>query len=989
MTSKNYNQKGKTTGGKNGFGAKLVNLFSSWFSVETVDHIRGLKYTQIFETNMTVKHKPLVKQSKVKPYTKISWKIDFPRFQITSYSQDMISLLHRRVYDIAGITHKKVNVYYNKEKIKVKSFESYVKLYLTKEPLVYEQCNDRWEICVCSSTTDKYEHYSFVNGIFTSKGGKHVDMVTKKITSGIQDYIQKKHKKKVPESYIKHHLKLFVNSVIEDPSFDSQSKERLITSPSKFGSTVTLSSSFSKKLCETIDIVDRVLSFADYKENKQSKKTDGAKKQKIQIPKLDDANWAGTKRSEETVLILTEGDSAKTMAISGLSVVGRDKYGVFPLRGKVLNVKEASLKQITDNTEITHLKKILGLESNKHYTDTKSLRYGSILIMTDQDHDGSHIKGLVMLIFETLWPSLLQFNYINAMIYPIVKVSKGKQSQSFYNLTEFQKWKDSTPQSHKWKCKYYKGLGTSTSLEAREYFRDMKITRYQFTETTTAKMNLAFKKDCSNDRKQWLYQYNPKNIIENNHCDLGIDEFIEKELIHFSNSDTKRSIGSLYDGLKPSQRKILYCCFKRKLFQEIRVAQLAGYVSEHAAYHHGEASLQSTIIGMAQQFVGTNNIHLLKPNGQFGSRIQGGSDSASPRYIHTELNKVVELIFPKQDFDLLRYEDDDGIPVEPVYYVPILPMVLVNGMKGIGTGFSTDIPQFNPLDVIDNLIRKLNQESYVDMIPWYRGFQGTIQKISAHKYLTKGKYDVIGKRKIKITELPIGKWTQDYKDFLTSSLVEKRNAKPTKTKFLLDFEDHSTDNEISFLLTMTSDISQYVTYDEKDKMDTLEKMLKLYTYKTTSNMHLYEHNLKIKKYTTISHILDDFYNERYQLYVTRKQHQIQEYERQITILRAKCTFIRYVIEDTIHIYKQSQESIIKQLKHHKFPYVKQSQIVTHYDSDCYHYLITIPIRDFSQDKQIELETKVEQLQNEYETYKKQTIQSLWLSELTQLKRSIQ
>ena len=684
LTSKNYNKKGKTTGGKNGFGAKLVNLFSVWFQVETVDHTRGLKYIQEFTNNMNIKGKPKITKVKGKPYTKISWIIDFEKFGITEYSNDMINMMIRRIYDIAGTTDKSLNLYYNQEKLKIKSFDKYIELY-TKNNIIYDKIHPRWEIGVTTSETDKFEQYSFVNGIFTQKGGKHVDMIVKMLISKLVEYIKKKYKKEIPENYIKNYLKIFVNSVIEDPSFDSQSKERLITPMTKFGSKPIINDKYIKNIIEKLDIVDKVISFADFKLNKEAKKTDGQKVNKLRnIPKLDDANYAGTKNSEKCTLILTEGDSAKTMAISGLSEIGRDYYGVFPLKGKVLNVKDASVKQILENSEITNLKKIIGLEEGKDYNNNiNSLRYGKVMILADQDHDGSHIKGLVLNVFHTLWPSLLKNNYLLSMITPIVKTSKGKINNSFYNLTDYTKWKENTIDNNKYNTKYYKGLGTSTSIEAREYFKNMKMNDYTWTDKSDESMNLAFKKDLSDKRKDWLYNYDKNKIIDGKETNIPIEKFIDNELIHFSNSDTLRSIGSIVDGLKPSQRKIIFCAFKRKLYSEIRVAQLAGYVSENAAYHHGEASLQSTIIGLAQNFVGSNNINLFKPNGQFGTRIMGGNDSASPRYIHTELNKLVDYIYPSSDFPLLTYNNDDGLSIEPEYYVPIIPMVLVNCMKGI------------------------------------------------------------------------------------------------------------------------------------------------------------------------------------------------------------------------------------------------------------------------------------------------------------------
>jgi len=975
LTSTNYNKdEKKIVGGKNGYGAKLTNIFSTIFNIETVDSTRGLKYKQGFSNNMKNKSKPKITKCKGKPYTKVSWITDFKRFGIESYSDDMLNYMTRRIYDISGITHKSIKVLFNKAVIKSKTFDKYIELYNPGQ-YVYEEIHSRWQIGI-SVSNDKFEHISFVNGIFTSKGGKHVDYITKQITTLIKSYVLKKHKNEINESYIKNYLKIFVNSVIENPSFDSQTKERLITTQSKFGSKPIISDKFIKKLIEKTSIIDKIISYADFKDNNEAKKTDGVKRNKINVPKLNDANYAGTKRSEEAILILTEGDSAKTMAISGLSVVGRNNYGIFPLKGKVLNVKEASIKQITDNAEISNIKKILGLETEKVYTDTKSLRYGKIMIMTDQDHDGSHIKGLVINIFHTLWPSLLKLNYIMSMVTPIVKVSLKKEVIPFYNLSDYNKWKVSTPNNNKWNCKYYKGLGTSTSSEAKEYFKNIHKTNYTLDPKTDEKMDLAFKKDKADDRKEWLYNYNENKILDHSLEEVSIEKFIDNELIHFSNSDTFRSIGSVYDGLKPSQRKILYSCFKRKLYSELKVAQLSGYVSENSAYHHGEASLQSTIIGMAQNFVGTNNINLLEPNGQFGTRIMGGSDSASPRYIHTELNKIVDKLYPKKDLPLLSYNEDDGLIVEPKYYVPIIPLVLVNGMKGIGTGFSTTIPQYNPKDIIKFIRSKINGGVVAEIHPWYRGFTGTIVENGDKRYITKGVYDIKENGVIIITELPIGTWTQNYKQFLDNSIIDKK--KYNKKQFIIDYEDHTTDDKILFKLKIDKDICNTITHGEKDELDTIEKLCKLYSSLSTSNIHLYNFKNKIQKYNTIYDIIDDYFNIRLELYYKRKQSILQSLQNEIEVFENKMKFIEYVIDDKIIIYKKSKDNIIKSLDKYKFIKIK----------DSYDYLINMSISQFTIEKINELISTINKLKNEYSELLNKSIQNIWLEELNELDKLI-
>ena len=261
------------------------------------------------------------------------------------------------------------------------------------------------------------------------------------------------------------------------------------------------------------------------------------------------------------------------------------------------------------------------------------------------------------------------------------------------------------------KIKYYKGLGTSTPKEGKEYFRDFKMVIYHYDEFSETTLDLAFNKERPDDRKVWLAGYDENLILDIGQSRVSFTDFVNKDLIHFSNYDNIRSIPSMCDGLKPSQRKILYCCFKRNLTKEIKVAQLSGYVSENGAYHHGEASLQGAIIGMAQNFVGSNNINLLHPEGQFGSRGMGGKDSAAPRYIFTYLESLTHVLFNKLDNQLYDYNTDDGEKIEPKYYLPIIPMVLVNGSEGIGTGWSSFIPQFNPTDIIKN-IHKIIQYLY-------------------------------------------------------------------------------------------------------------------------------------------------------------------------------------------------------------------------------------------------------------------------------------
>ena len=787
LTSSNYNDDEKRiVGGMNGIGAKLSAIFSNKFIIETIYNKK--KYVQEFSNNLAIIGKPKITKYTRKGYTKVTFYPDFERLGITEISKSNYLLLKKRTYDASACTDKNITVWFNDTKIKVKDFQSYMDLYIgnkSQTPRIFQTINPRWELGICLTNGEKFKQISFVNGIYTSLGGTHIDHILSPIVKKITDIIQSKNKNvTIKNQYVKDNLMIFLKCSIENPDFTSQAKEEHITKVNKFGSRCNLTEDFIKKIIK-LGITERVLIEAEAKERKTLNKTDGKKKTRITgIPKLNDASKAGTRESSKCRLILTEGDSAKATAVSGISVLGinRDYYGVFPAKGKLLNAREATVKQLMNNEEINNLKKILGLQQDKIYTSTDELRYGGIIIFTDQDNDGFHIKGLVMNLFHTFWPELLKIdNFITSIITPIVKAFKRNDEVCFYNMEEYKQWKENTNQTG-WKIKYYKGLGTSTSTEAKEYFKNLKqnTITYEWTsnELNDEAMLLAFKKTEADSRKEWIKE-NTKNIPipDSSIKKITFNNFIHKELVLFSIADVQRSIPHIMDGLKPSQRKVLFGCIKRNLTQEIKVSQLAGYISEHSAYHHGEASLLQTIISMAQNYIGSNNLNLLLPNGQFGTRLMGGKDSASARYIFTQLSTWTQKLFCTIDNNLLNYLNDDGKYIEPEYYVPTLPTLLINGSKGIGTGYSTTIPCYNPQDIINNLKLLMidEQADLLSMDPWYKGFKGKIEKKENGNYITIGNYRIIDSTTIRILELPIHVWTQDYKEFLDSLIDKKYN----------------------------------------------------------------------------------------------------------------------------------------------------------------------------------------------------------------------
>ena len=990
-TSTNYdkNEK-KIVGGKNGFGFKLVLIWSSYGSVETVDHIRGLKYKQEFKNNLDEICKPSITKCKTKPYTKITFRPDYKRYGIEGLTPDVISLLKKRVYDVAAITDKNLKVKYNSSLVPIKNFQQYIDMYIgdkSVSPRVYEEPNDRWEFAVSLSPTHEFIQISFVNGIHTSKGGKHVEYILNQITKKLIEYIEKKKKTKVNPNSIKEQIVLFIRCDIENPAFDSQTKDYMNTPSSKFGSKCDVSDKFIEKIAK-MGIMDAACALTEIKENKAAKKTDGTKSKSIRgIPKLTDANWAGTEKSKDCMIIFCEGDSAKAGIISGLSSEDRNIIGVYPMKGKILNVRGENIKKISENKEITEIKKILGLETGKEYKTIedvfKHLRYGKVLFMTDQDLDGSHIKGLGINLFQSEWATLAEIpGFIGFMNTPILKAKKGSQELEFYNDGEYEHWKEENDNKG-WKVKYYKGLGTSTGKEFREYFQKKKIVSFEHSNESNNAIDMVFNKKRADDRKDWLANYDRKLYLNTNNTSVSYEEFINKELIHFSKYDCDRSIPNIMDGLKISLRKILFAAFKKNLTAEIKVAQFSGYVSEHSGYHHGEASLNGAIVGMAQNFVGSNNINLLLPNGQFGTRMQGGKDSASERYIFTMLNKITRNIFNPADDNILKYLNDDGMSIEPIFYAPIIPMILVNGSKGIGTGFSTDIMCYNPLEIINYLRHKLcNDEEElqkIEFVPYYEGFKGDISKIGEGKFLIKGIYEKIGPDKIKVTELPVGFWTEDFKELL-ETLIEPGNDKEGKKiqSSVKDYDDMSKDTNIDFTITFAKGkLNELEETKAEHGCNGLQKLLKLYSTNSTTNMHLFNAEDKLKKYDNVNDIIDDYYKTRYEMYQTRKDYMILALERELLLLSNKAKYIVENLEGTIDLRKKKKEEVIKMLKD------KQYNIID--DDKEYKYLTKMTMDSVTEENVEKLFKEKGEKEKELETIKTTSINQMWSSELDNLK----
>ncbi|RSM18389.1 hypothetical protein CDV31_002713 [Fusarium ambrosium] len=1016
----------KTVGGRNGYGAKLCNVFSTEFQLECQDNEHGKRYKQVWTDNMQKMQKAKITSSKTADFVRITFKPDYKRFGMEDgIDDDLERLLYRRVYDMAG-TVRGIKVHLNGEVLKLKDFKGYCDLYaksIAKERMDEEggtpTCNvemdkdkghPRWEVGFAVSD-GTFQQVSFVNSIATTSGGSHVDYIANQVTAYLLKALNKKKKgHTLKQSHLKNHIFIFVNCLIDNPAFNSQTKEHMTTKTSQFGSKCQLGEEFLKKVAKS-EAIQNIMDFAERKADKMLAKSDGNKRSRVSNAKLVEANLAGTRRGHECTLILTEGDSAKGLAVSGRAILDPDRIGVFPLRGKLLNVRDASVDQITKNQEIQNIKQFLGLKHKQVYTDTKSLRYGHLMIMADQDHDGSHIKGLLINFLQVQFPSLLKVpDFFREFITPIVKVWQGSNPKkplrlkSFFTQPEYEEWKDDhRDEMGRWHSKYYKGLGTSSNEDAQVYFTNLDdhLKEFEVMKPEEADLlDLAFSKKKADARKEWLGNFVPGTFLDHSTKSISYSDFINRELILFSMADNMRSIPSVLDGFKPGQRKVIYACFKRNLVKDKKVVELAGYVSEQTAYHHGEQSLQQTIIGLAQNFVGSNNINCLEPSGNFGSRLAGGSDAASPRYTFTRLSPFARKIFSPMDEPNLQHQHEDGKKIEPVAYAPVIPMVLVNGADGIGTGWSTSIPNYHPEDIVRNLKRRMGRLDEKDgeelpfetMMPWFRGWKGQPELAGPDRYKFNGvaQQNERNPNEITITELPIRVWTDDFKARLEK--IISGNDGPAWIKDYKEFNDHSV---VHFEVMM----------DEKHTEKVLEEGIlerfKLLKQVATSNLVAFDSRGQIRKYEKVEDILEEYYHYRFDMYTERKKYWLGVYHADYRKLKNQARFIKEIIDGDLIVGKKKKAVLVQELRDRKYeafpPGGDKKKTADEEDDDGddnqevegdsdggardYDYLLSMPIWSLTAERLEKLKDAIEKKKTEHDDLLALSEKDLWCRDL--------
>lgn len=680
LTSSNY-EVDRHEAGTNGIGAKATNIYSKEFMVIIHDKIRGLKYTQVWNNNMQQRGEPIIEQYQGEiSSVQVIYKMDFERFGYTvpvgdegGYPVEAYSLFARHGVDISFTA--KTTVKFNGHEFNYQNIRDYARLYFGEaadNAIVHYQWPDGTEIIkkkkgyqvsktgtvnpeielIALDTPDEGHHVSFVNCMMTREGGVHVNAAVKAVADStvqlVNDTVMKglikqnkgkeldakeKRSHSITINDVKPHISILLNAKLKNPKFVGQTKTQLHTPVPKISIAEEQLKSISKW-----KLVDRLYAAIDAKQYSSLSKKDGKLRKYVKLMKGVDANNAGKAKRHECVLYITEGKSGAGYANKLVALVpgGRDNVGVLPMKGKSLNVMNAGRFQLEKSNEIGELVKMLGLKycldekmKDTYYLENSNfntLRYGGVMIMADSDVDGKHIIGLILNFFYCFFPSLLARGFVMYYRTPTIRVTYNRNVIKFYTQREYDEWQIDTPNYMNWKHKYYKGLGTSNDAEIKDDYKAPRIVQCFYDEHAPEAMRLAFDKKMTNQRKDWLGKWRPV-------LGLGIDDiklqpiswFINHELILFSIEDTQRSIPKLTDGLKVSLRKILYASHlrwkispKNKDYSEYKVAQLAAFVADKAYYHHGEVVLGDVIVGMAQDFTGSNNIPWFTKDGQFG-----------------------------------------------------------------------------------------------------------------------------------------------------------------------------------------------------------------------------------------------------------------------------------------------------------------------------------------------------------------------------------
>lgn len=899
MVSSNYDTKENLGAGRFGQGGKVTNTWSTEFRVH--HHDGDSEFTETWSDNMsTTSGAKITKKKRKGTFTEVSFVPDFARLKIADIPGS-IRYLRSFAWHLGAATNAKLTIHLDGQKLPVRGLKDYAKILANNQASdVAQDEGNGIEVAVIPLREGFPDTIGYVNSIPCHEG-VHINYALKQVSNILS----------TTPAMVRGRCTLLVNARVPDPVFENLTKDKLTNTlkdtrikwePSKSFITKLRSGSVSKFIKEE----------TEFRENRKAKleaKSAGVTRNNrvVHVEGYESAGNAGRKnRTTPTTLILTEGLSAKQFAIAGLSVVGRENFGVFPLRGKPFNVLSGPLKAALKNAEVANFLKIMGCDvmRSEPYASTSELRYDRVCILSDQDGDGDHIAGLVVNIVNFFFPEIVKTNpgFVTRFSTPLVRATpkRGKEPPlEFTSESSFEEWWDRLEEKERegFQVKYYKGLGTSTPREAKACFKtwDKSVVALDFTQQ--ADRDLL--SDCfgkGSDRRRRLIA-EPGPPVDYGQASIVGGDFLRGDLILFSKYDNERNIAHAVDGLKPSQRKILWVMLTKHsglTKATLKVAQLSGEVAKETHYKHGEDSLNGAIILMAQDYpTSGNSISLLVPGGMFGDR--HGNDSASPRYIFTCMESITKVLFPSGDIPVLKRAMTEGCPIEPVYFVPVIPFALCNGSFGIGTGWSSRVLSHNPVDLIEwcrvcnSALTKgedIDLATLPKLMPWIEGIGYGTRKDK--NWVWKGTYTVLTPKSVRITGLPI-----------------KTNAFPSK-KFA---ERHP-----HFIHQYSSDIDINMVMHFENSFESFEELEAEMTLSLKDgNMNLWRRDNKLALFATAEEVALHHAHARLDMYAKRKAHRLEQYRQTIIKLTDEYRFVMEIMETPTLLHKKTKTSITEYL----------------------------------------------------------------------------
>lgn len=891
-----------TGGGAHGIGCKAIGALSTDFSVRIDNPIQRKSFRCTWKKNYSEVDGPHVSRYTGKePRVRISYVIDHRRFGYTelrfAYSESDLAMFKWIAASLSFTAG--VPVYFNGERLDY-TLRGYAALYTAADVDSFTIETDTVS-CIVLDTPGAGKQVGFCNHIINFQGGTHV----KAPLQLVKDYINKARAKKAKKAgdedgktgkgkkakvdkddekekniglaEIKPHVTVIISVSVLDvkPEFGGGQMKTSLTFPeiTLECSSKTMARVSGWGLMRQLDMK----TFAKFGVADASSK----RGRHLRIKTGEDATLAGTKDSHLCELHCVEGDSAEGYDSELLNFIpgGRRTVGTFVMRGKLLNVLKASDKQIQKNRELNELSMRLGLKMGADYHDEKvrksGLRYGKLVMMADADEDGNHIRGLMLAFFHRFYPSLLEVGFVVDYMTPYLRATAGRTVHRFFYEKQYEDWRATVDES-KWTIRYFKGLGASETPDIKQDYDNKKEVMMVYDEAAAAKIELVMGKgqDATDDRKKWVLGRDPNYDIKIGKS-LPITEFMDYFVRNYSYSTLGRNMKRLSDGLTEVACIIIRGTFhffgrQCKSAKSPKVTDFAGLVGNLYHYHHGD-SIQKSVITLAQAFVGSNNLPLLIGKGRFGSMQKGGKHASQPRYLEVKPSPLLPLIFRAEDDPLLVPREVEGEKVEPEHFLPIIPLALVNGASCVCTGWSSHIPNYDPLQIIDAFLSRLNKRRFQDLVPWYRGYKGKIT-MRGNEMICKGIVKFTSPDDYILTCLPIGVWNNRYRKDLMEKVINKE---------IEDYESRCTATDTWFSVKGVAGTEPLTA--QSVGAETTERL---------SNLVLLGPNGLPMEWYTVAAIMEDFYRFRLPFYTKRKEAIVARLKRELEGLRERKKYIQ-------------------------------------------------------------------------------------------------